>query len=142
MNHRRRKSNVPWFRRRPTWGTVYLMQSVKHPRLIKVGYTRRRTKDRRSELSSMVDGELKIMFTISMPNAHVTEQLVLRGLRQRIMGSGDSRGIEWFWLRRWETTDDVVRRIKQAANQIQILSRLKWSWPKDAKVQIYDPASS
>jgi hypothetical protein len=138
MTYRRRSRTVPWFRAHPVWGTVYLMQSLETPRLIKIGYTQRRTKDRRAELIGSVQGDLKIMFKISMPNAYATEQLILRGMRQRLFGFGDRRGTEWFWLRRWETLDHVAIRIERAANRIKLTSQIKGSWPREATVRVFD----
>ncbi|MEM9524071.1 MAG: GIY-YIG nuclease family protein [Pseudomonadota bacterium] len=136
MRHYRRRS-IRWFQRRPRWGTVYLMQSQDQPDLFKVGYTTRRTKDRRAELKGKVDGRLKIVYTLSMPNAYFTEQLVLRRLRRRFLGRGDGRGTEWFRLRRRETIADIARRIEEAARQIRFISRLKLSWPKDTEFRIF-----
>ena len=83
------------------------MQSLDEPDLFKVGFTKRLTKSRRSELKGKVAGRLKVYYTLSMPNAYFTEQRVLRHLRARWFGRGDRRGTEWFRLRRNETLPDA-----------------------------------
>ena len=134
---RRRRKSIAWFRGRPAWGTVYLMQSLNEPDLFKVGFTKRRTKDRRSELQGKVGGRLKVFYTLSMPNAYFTEQLVLRRLRRRFWGRGDRRGTEWFRLRKKETMSDVVDRIHKAACRIRWVSKMKLSWPSGQDFVVY-----
>ena len=116
------------------------MQSVDDPDLFKVGFTKRLTKTRRAELKGKVGGQLRIVFTISMPNAYFTEQHVLRRLRCRFLGRGDRRGTEWFRLRKNETIDDIIARIERSASAIRLTSRLKLSWPKDAEFKVFSAA--
>lgn len=133
----RRRKAIAWFRRRPAWGTVYLMQSLDEPDLFKVGFTNRQTKDRRAELKGKVGGRLKVFYTLSMPNAYFTEQLVLRRLRRRLLGRGDHRGTEWFRLRKKEAVPDMVDRIHEAACRIRLVSKMKLSWPSGQDFVIY-----
>lgn len=113
------------------------MQSLDEPDLFKVGFTKRLTKDRRAELKGKVGGRLKVFYTLSMPNAYFTEQLVLRRLRQRLFGRGDRRGTEWFRLRKKETMMDVVNRIDAAARRIRWITKMKLSWPSAQEFVIY-----
>ena len=130
------RKSIPWFSR-SGWGTVYLMQSREDPRLFKVGYTRRRTKDRRAELQAKVYGELDIIYGLSMPHAYHAEQRTLRGLRLRWFGGGDRRGTEWFRLRRNETMEDIKARIATAADQVRREAKFKLSWAKDTQIRIF-----
>ena len=131
------RKSIPWLRT-SGWGTIYLLQSREDPRLFKVGYTRRRTKDRRAELRAKVYGELDIVYGLSMPHAYQAEQRVLRGLRSRWFASGDRRGSEWFWLRRNECIDDIKLRILRAANQIRREAFFRGSWKAGHQYQIYE----
>jgi hypothetical protein len=132
-----RRKTIPWFRM-TGWGTVYLMQSSEDPRLFKVGYTKRRTKDRRAELKGKVNGQLIIIYGLSMPHAYHAEQRTLRGLRLRWFGRGDPRGTEWFRLRKNETMDDIKSRIAKAASQVRREAKCKLSWAKDAEIKIFN----
>lgn len=135
MKRQRRRKSIPWLRRRPTWGTVYLMQSETQADLFKVGFTKRQTKTRRAELHSKVEGRLLIRFTLSMPHAYFVEQLVIRRLRMRLFGRGDKRGTEWFRLRHFETIPHIIRRIERAGRLIQLIARLKLSWPAGTEIR-------
>lgn len=133
---RHRQNYVPWFKTRG-WGTVYLVQSRSEPELFKVGFTKRKTNTRRNELKRLVDGGLRIVFTVSMPHAYVTEQKTLKGLAGRWLGRRDRRGTEWFRLRRTETIDDISTRILRCARQVQFEARLKFSWAKKSKIRTF-----
>ncbi|WP_366141913.1 GIY-YIG nuclease family protein [uncultured Tateyamaria sp.] len=133
---RQRKNHVPWFRTRG-WGTVYLLQSKTEPALFKVGFTQRKTHTRRNELKGLVDGGLRIVFTVSMPHAYVTEQRTLKGLARRWFGRRDRRGTEWFVLRRTETIDDIAKRILRTAREVQFEARLKLSWSNNSEIRTY-----
>ncbi|WP_445327200.1 GIY-YIG nuclease family protein [Yoonia sp. GPGPB17] len=133
---RHRKNYIPWFRTRG-WGTVYLLQSRSEPALFKVGFTQRKTDTRRNELKGLVDGGLRIVFTVSMPHAYVTEQRTLKGLAGRWFGRRDRRGTEWFILRRRETIEDIAARILRTANEVQFEARLKLSWGGSSKIRTF-----
>ena len=100
-------------------------------------FTERRTKDRRSELKGKVGGRLNVFYTLSMPNAYFTEQLVLRRLRRRLFGRRDRRATEWFRLRKKETMSDVVDQIHKAACCIRLVSKMKLSWPSGQDFVVY-----
>ena len=85
----------------------------------------------------MVDGGLRIVFTVSMPHAYVTEQKTLKQLAGRWFGRRDRRGTEWFVLRRTETIDDIVHRILRSAKEVQFEARLKFSWGKNSKIRTF-----
>lgn len=135
--NRRRLASVRWFRR-GTYGTVYLLHSLNEPALFKVGYTTRKTKDRRAELTRVRGDDLKIVFTISMPHAYVVEQLVLQRLRRRLFGRGDARGTEWFRLRKHETLTDIANRLQRAALQVRWFARFKLAWRRDCQIRVFD----
>ena len=40
---------VRWFRRAVPWGTVYLTCDERHPQRFKIGFTQRKTTDRRKD---------------------------------------------------------------------------------------------
>ncbi|MEP2628230.1 MAG: GIY-YIG nuclease family protein [Hyphomicrobiales bacterium] len=125
---------IPWLRfSRVPRGTVYLMQSRKEPDLFKVGFTKRLTKDRRAELNRVAQDDMKIVSTVSMPWARKCEALVLERLRRNMFRKRDRRGTEWFWLRSGETIGDVHNSIGKAARRIELISRWKLSWPKQAE---------
>ncbi len=131
-----RKNHIPCFRTRG-WGTVYLLQSRSEPDLFKVGFTQRKTNTRRNELKGLVDGGLRIVFTVSMPHAYVTEHRTLKGLAGRWFGRRDRRGTEWFILRRRETMDDIAARILRTAIEVRFEARLKFSWGGDSKIRTF-----
>lgn len=138
-NHRRK--SIPWLHRRPALGTVYLMQSELQADLFKVGFTKRKTKARRAELSGKVDGRLLIRYTITMPHAYFVEQLLIRRLRRRMFGKGDKRGTEWFRLRKCDTIEQIIDRIDQAASHTRLISRLKCSWPAGTEIKSFRSTS-
>lgn len=76
------KVTIPFlrFNRAPS-GTVYLMQSRGNPRLFKVGFTKRKTKERRFELNRVAGDDMAIVATVQLPWARACEALLLRRLR-------------------------------------------------------------
>lgn len=50
--------NVRWFRRAVPWGTVYLNCDERHPQRFKVGFTQRKTTERRKELARGLEKRL------------------------------------------------------------------------------------
>ena len=46
---------VRWFRRAVPWGTVYLTCDEQHPQRIKIGFTQRKTAERRKELAKLIE---------------------------------------------------------------------------------------
>lgn len=129
---------IPYFRfSRSPWGTVYLMQSRKDQTLFKVGFTGRKTIARRAELNRVAGDDMKIVMAVTMPWARKCESLMLRRLRRNLFRKRDWRGTEWFRLRRKETIDHIAIRLERAAQRIQTIARLKFSWPKEAKPRIF-----
>ena len=127
---------IPWFRfNRAPWGTVYLMQSKRNTRLFKVGYTKRKTITRRAELNRVADDDMKIVATVQMPWAIKCESLLLRRLRRSPFRRRDRRGTEWFYLGPMEDISNIERKLARAAGNIELVSKLKFSWPKDAETR-------
>lgn len=137
--YRRRRSSVPWFRA-SGYGTIYLMQSMDDPRLIKIGFTQRRTMDRRAELEEDAGGRLKIVYTLSMPHAYQVEQRVLSSMRKRFFGRGDIRGTEWFRMRPWDSLEGIKRRMSKAALHIRFVAVWKLAWPFMGDIRVFNPA--
>ena len=131
---------TPWLRRRGIGrGTVYLMRSRKRPGLFKVGFTRRRTEDRRTELNRVGRDDMKIVFTVAMPLARQCERALLRRLRGGVFQrKGDRRGTEWFWLRKGEHIDDIAALLHHTAHTVRRVGKLKLSWPAGAQIRIFD----
>lgn len=130
---------VPWLRWRGTgWGTVYLMRSRKRPGLFKVGFTKRRTKDRRAELNRVGRDDMRIVFTVAMPLARHCERAMLRRLRRSLFRKGDHRGTEWFWLRKRESIDDIAALLHHTARTVRRVGKLKLSWPAGAGIRTFD----
>lgn len=130
---------IPWFRfSRAPWGTVYLMQSRNQPRLFKVGYTKRKTKDRRAELNRVAGDDMKIIATIQTPWATKCESLLLRRLRRNPFRKRDRRGTEWFHLGKNEDIAGIVKKLKRASAHIEVFARIKFSWPKNSRRKFFE----
>ncbi|WP_170565647.1 GIY-YIG nuclease family protein [Ruegeria atlantica] len=131
---------TPWLRwHRPGWGTVYLMRSGKRPGLFKVGFTKRRTKDRRTELNRVGRDDMRIVFTVAMPLARQCERAMLRRLRGGVFRrKRDRRGTEWFWLRKQESIDDIAALLHRTALVVRRVGKLKLSWPAGAEIRTFD----
>ena len=127
---------ISWFRfNRAPWGTVYLMQSRHNPQLFKVGYTRRQTITRRAELNRVADDDMKIVATVQMPWAIKCEALLLKRLRRNPFRRRDRRGTEWFYLGPMEDISNIERKLTRAADHIEILYKIKLSWPTGAEIR-------
>ena len=131
---------IPWLRWSGVgWGTVYLMQSRKRPSLFKVGFTRRRTKDRRAELNRVGGDDMAILFTVTMPLARHCERAMLRRLRGGLVRrKGDRRGTEWFRLRKGESIAEIATLLLRTAQTVRRVGTLKLSWPAGAQIRIFD----
>ena len=130
---------VPWLRWRGTgWGTVYLMSYRVRPGLFKVGFIRRRTKDRRAELNRVRRDDMRIVYTVAMPLARPCERAMLRRLRRSIFRKGDHRGTEWFWLRKRERIDDIAALLLRTAHTTRRVGILKLSWPKGTALRVFE----
>lgn len=134
----RPRTGIPWlWRRKVPYGTVYLMQARATPRLFKVGFTKRRTKDRRTELNRVASDDLAIVYTVSLPWARACETLILRRLRWNPFRRGDRRGTEWFWLRKRETIEAIIAKLDRAARDTRRMARWRWSWPRGAEIKTF-----
>lgn len=133
-----RRRGIPWFRfGRVGRGTVYLMQSRDMPDLYKVGFTKRKTTTRRAEINRVSGDDMRIVATVAMPLALKCEALVLRRLRRNPLRKRDRRGTEWFYLRPREEIQDIADRIERAADRVELIARLKCSWPKGVKRRVW-----
>jgi hypothetical protein len=140
--NRIKRQKLPWGRARSApYGTVYLMQDKHQPRLIKVGYTKRRTIDRRAELNRVAGDDMRIRMTLSMPWAAQVEQKALRHLRRKRRLKSDHRGTEWFWLPDTDALSDIETILTNTATKIQKTARLKLSWPKNTQIKMFKPRS-
>lgn len=136
----RRRKSLPWFKRRTRHSTVYLMQDVRKPNLIKIGFTTRRTHTRKNELSKKTRDGVRIIYTISMPHAYFAEQRILRRMRRRWFGAGSRRGTEWFGLRPVDRIERITSQMLQEAKVIRFIARLKFSWPANTEIREYRSA--
>ena len=129
---------VPWFaRRKAAWGTVYLVHAKNDPSLFKVGFTSRRTIDRRAELNRVAGDDMRIVQTMGMPFAFLLERQVLAKLRSEWFRRSDSRGTEWFRLKRGETISDIGAKIEKHARRLEQQARFRFSWPKDVERRLF-----
>lgn len=135
---RMKPSRIGWFMRRPGWGTVYLMAPESDPTLFKIGFTRRRTVDRRRELQRPEDGKLRIVCTITMPHAYLLEQRLLAKMRggwRIFRRRANPRGTEWFHLRRGETLAQVEALMEFEARRLRLAAGLRFSWPWSGRIR-------
>ena len=127
-----RSTRIGWFDFRAAPGTVYLMQPDNDPTLFKLGFTTRRTLERRRELQRRGDGRLRIVCSVTMPHAYVLEQRLLRRMRggwRFFRRRSSPRGTEWFHLRRRETIADIQTMMEREARRVRRAARLRFSWP-------------
>ncbi len=106
------------------------MQSRQNPDLFKVGFTTRKTTERRAELNRFSGKDMKIVSTVSMPWARKCEALLLRRLRRNPFRKRSHLGTEWFHLRPKETIEDIATNLFRSSQRIMLISKLKLSWPK------------
>jgi len=112
---KRRSSSIHWLRFGSVpWGTVYLMQARNQPDLFKVGFTKRRTIERRSELNRVASDDLKIVW----------------------FRKGNPRGSEWFKLRKKESIANICAQVEREARQTKRKAKFKLSWPKGLKLTV------
>ena len=140
-----RSGKIGWFNHRAAAGTVYLMQPENDPRLFKLGYTSRRTLERRRELQRAGDGKLRILCSVTMPHAYVLEQRLLRRMRggwRLFRRRSSPRGTEWFYLRRGETISDIRRLLAREARRVRLAARLRFSWPLGGKIALFEARHS
>lgn len=107
------------------------MQCRRDPSLFKVGYTARKTVNRRAEINRVAGDDMRIVQTVTMPWAYSCEGLVLCRIRREWFRRRDRRGTEWFRLKRGENIDQVARKIRRCADRTVLVAKLKRSWPPD-----------
>ena len=129
-------TRIEWFRPNVAWGTVYLTADEQYNRRIKLGFTQRKSTERRKELAREVDGRLLIVLTIKMPHAFALEAACHRTMR-KIAKRDPKRTKEWYILRQGRTISDAEKLIVKQASRIQLIARLKFSWPKYGAVNIF-----
>lgn len=128
----RRKAHV-----RPT--TVYLLQSERDPGLVKVGYTSRLTKVRRSELNRKIEGDLKIRLRVTLPHAWYAEQAAHEDLRGRGWQRGARHlGTEWYRLPSEGRIEDVKTALMASARRTRKAAERRRSWPGHGAMQIWE----
>lgn len=133
-NGRTRSNKIRWFRSRSApYGTVYLVQSRDDRTLFKVGFTSRKTVDRRAELNRVAGDDMMIVSTVSMPWALVCESRVLSKLRTQFFRRGNHRGTEWFHLKKGETISQIEQLITDTAIRIEKSARFRRAWAADAE---------
>lgn len=136
-----RSTKIGWFKFRAAMGTVYLMQPDNEPRLFKLGYTSRRTLERRRELQRPGDGTLRIVCSVTMPHAYVLEQRLLRRMRggwRFFRRRSSPRGTEWFYLRRGEDISDIQALIEQEARRVRLAAGIRFSWPPGGRIMLFE----
>lgn len=133
---------IPWFRfSRVPWGTVYLLRSNTEEGLFKVGFTKRKVIKRRAELNRVAGDDMKIVATVTMPWARKCETLILRRIRRNPFRRRDRRGTEWFWLRPGEDVQQISKKLEKAANRIELIAKLKLSWPRQCEKKHFRPGA-
>jgi hypothetical protein len=105
--------------------------------LFKVGFTTRKTIDRRAELNRTAQRHMWIMASVSMPYARACETRLLRKLAKDKHRQRDHRGTEWFHLRPGEHIDDIAKRLVRASRWVEIRMRLSIAWPISGKRKIW-----
>jgi len=136
-----RSTRIGWFDFRAAPGTVYLMQPDNDPRLFKLGFTSRRTLERRRELQRAGDGTLRIVCSVTMPHAYVLEQRLLRRMRggwRFFRRRGSPRGTEWFYLQRGEQIRDIQRLMAREARRVRFAACIRLSWPPRGRITLFE----
>ncbi|ATG38001.1 MAG: GIY-YIG nuclease family protein [Rhodobiaceae bacterium] len=130
-------TRIRWFRRNVAWGTVYLTCDESDPRRIKIGFTQRKTIDRRKELSRSVQGRMVIVQTVRMPHAFALEARCHAKVR-RLAYRDKSRTREWYLLREGASLSDVATLISEQATRLRRIARLKIAWPPYGRISLFD----
>lgn len=135
--HKRGISRVRWFRRAVKWGTVYLTCDERHPSRIKIGFTNRKTIDRRKELARGVERRLVIVQTIQMPHGFCLEARCL-GRAKELAQRDHAKTSEWFVLNSGVTLNDMAEAMKREARRLRREARWKFAWPSYGRVTVFD----
>jgi hypothetical protein len=128
---------VRWFHRAVPGGTVYLTCDERHPQRFKIGFTQRKTTDRRKELSHGLEKRLLIVQTIQMPYAYSLESRCLKTVK-RLAERDFSKSSEWFVLGDGFTLDDVAEAMLLEARRLRREAKWKLAWPSQGKVAVFD----
>lgn len=128
---------VRWFRRAVPWGTVYLNCDERHPQRFKIGFTQRKTTDRRKELARGLEKRLLIVQTIQMPHAYSLESRCLESAKQ-LAERDFAKSSEWFVLGDGFTLDDVARAMLDDARRLRREARWKLAWPSRGRIAVFD----
>lgn len=113
------------------------MCDERHPRRIKLGFTKRKTIDRRQELARGLEMRLMIVQTIQMPHAFCLEArclMQMAGLAHR----DHAKSSEWMVLEDGITLDDVAQTMTREARRLRWEARLKFAWPRHGRISVYD----
>lgn len=130
-------TRIRWLRRNVAWGTVYLMCDETDARRIKIGFTQRKTMDRRQELSRNVEGRMIIVQTVRMPHAFALEARCHRKVKRWAKRDRD-RSREWYILLEGASVDEVARLIVRQAMRLRLIARLKLAWPAYGHITLFD----
>lgn len=128
---------VRWFRRAVPWGTVYLTCDERYPQRFKIGFTQRKTTERRRELARGLEKRLLIVQTIQMPHAHCLESRCLKSVT-RLADRDFAKTSEWFVLGDGFTLDDVAQVMLDEARRLRREARWKLAWPSQGRVAVFD----
>lgn len=128
---------VRWFRRAVPWGTVYLTCDERYPQRFKIGFTQRKTTERRRELARGLEKRLLIVQTIQMPHAHCLESRCLKSVT-RLADRDFAKSSEWFVLGDGFTLDDVAQAMLDEAQRLRWEARWKLAWPSRGRVAVLD----
>lgn len=136
-----RSTKIGWFDFKAATGTVYLMQPDNDPRLFKLGFTSRRTLERRRELQRPGDGKLRIICSVTMPHAYALEQRLLgrmRGGWRFFRRRSSPRGTEWFYLRRNEQILDIQALMEREARRVRLAAAIRFSWSLRGRILLFE----
>mgnify|MGYP002712819896 CR=1 FL=1 len=128
---------VRWFHHAVPWGTVYLTCDERHPQRFKIGFTQRKTTDRRKELSYGLEKRLLIVQTIQMPYAYSLESRCLKFVK-RLAERDFAKSSEWFVLSDDFTLDDVAEMMLLEARRLRREAKWKLAWPSHGRVTKFD----
>lgn len=128
---------VRWFRRAVPWGTVYLNCDERHPQRFKIGFTQRKTTERRKELARGLEKRLLIVQTIRMPHAYCLESRCLARV-SKLASRDFAKSSEWFVLDPDHTIDDVAQALLDEAQRLRREAKWKLAWPSYGRVAVFE----
>ena len=116
---------------------MYLTCDERHPQRFKIGFTQRKTTERRKELARGLEQRLLIVQTIQMPYAHCLESRCLKSVT-RLADRDFAKSSEWFVLGDGFTLDDVAQAMLDEARRLRREARWKLAWPSQGRVAVFD----